>query len=298
MSTNHFNTLLEIVGHAVTQHEDVRVTIQKIVNNQQSVAERMTLVGIDEVFPIFSPKSGGTSVMRAEATVEAINQSFRLMASLIQSLNSSLLTISEIESSFQTEEQKNRTSMLEFVLNKYGSDKASTHAYHHFYANAFEDPTTVDHVLEIGLGTNNIDVLSSMGPQGKPGASLRAFRDFFPKAEMHGCDVDARILFSEERINTFRVDQTKPDSFYLLPQEVYYDLMIDDGLHSPHANLASLTFFLSKIKKGGWAVIEDIGIEALPIWQVVAEILPRIFQTSLYKSKYTNSMLFAVQRIF
>ena len=53
-------------------------------------------------------------------------------------------------------------------------------------------------IFEVGLGTNNVDVPSNMGKDGKPGASLRAWRDYFPNA-----DIDTRILFKEDKIQTF-----------------------------------------------------------------------------------------------
>ena len=34
-------------------------------------------------------------------------------------------------------------------------------------------------IFELGLGTNNINIPSNMGPNGKSGASLRGWADFF-----------------------------------------------------------------------------------------------------------------------
>ena len=47
-----------------------------------------------------------------------------------------------------------------------------------------------------------------MGKLGKPGASVKAFRDFFPEAKIFGADIDKEILFKDKRINTYHVDQT------------------------------------------------------------------------------------------
>ena len=68
-------------------------------------------------------------------------------------------------------------------------------------------------ILEIGLGTNNVDVVSNMGRDGIPGASLRAFRDYLINSKIYGADIDKSILFSEERIETYFVDQTNDTSF-------------------------------------------------------------------------------------
>ena len=45
-----------------------------------------------------------------------------------------------------------------------------------------------------------------MSSNGKPGASLRVWRDYFYNAEIYGADID-KTNFSEKRIKTFFVDQ-------------------------------------------------------------------------------------------
>jgi hypothetical protein len=159
------------------------------------------------------------------------------------------------------------------------------------------DRSRISGVLEIGMGTNNTDVVSNMGMAGKPGASLRAFRDYLAQAKIYGADIDRRILFAEDRIQTFFVDQTAPDSFVALSKQVpcELDLIIDDGLHSPNANLETLRFALSRIKRGGWAVIEDIGAPTIPVWDVVSALLPHNFEAYVVKADLGN--VFAVQRL-
>lgn len=46
---------------------------------------------------------------------------------------------------------------------------------------------------------------------GVPGGSLRAYRDYLPNAKIYGAGIDASILFPEDRINTFVVDQLDPE---------------------------------------------------------------------------------------
>ena len=90
-------------------------------------------------------------------------------------------------------------SQLGKLFSAYGSDK-ERHGYHIAYAAILSllrrnEPLTI---LEIGLGTNNSKLVSSMGSGGTPGASLRAFRDFLPTSTICGADVDRSILFHEE----------------------------------------------------------------------------------------------------
>ena len=85
-------------------------------------------------------------------------------------------------------------------------------------------------ILEIGLGTDNENLLSNMGKQGKPGASLKAFRDYFKNSKIYGADIDKNILFSDLKIKTSFVDQTNQKSMDLLFKKFggNFDLIIDD----------------------------------------------------------------------
>ncbi|MFO1248273.1 MAG: hypothetical protein U1E93_08650 [Alphaproteobacteria bacterium] len=169
------------------------------------------------------------------------------------------------------------TEDLRALFQKYGSDKSTGHNYHLLYAWLLSSRRQGDFsMLEIGLGTNNIDVPSNMGLEGKPGASLRSFRDWAPRGKIYGADVDKRVLFAEERIETFYVDQTKPAVLAELAARfapASFDMIIDDGLHNSEANLNTLLFALPLIKPDGAVVIEDIGFGDLPYWQIVFGLL-------------------------
>lgn len=248
-------------------------------------------------FPLYMPCSSGSYKDRAALTAQAIGRVFPLLASLSLSVNDRLLQASAIAGFPKDDQERQAAHELKALLDRYGSDKASRHGYHHLYGAILKNRPQVSAILEIGLGTNNADVVSNMGSGGKPGASLRAFRDFCPNATVYGADVDKRILFEEERIRTFFVDQTQADSFARLDKRLpqAFDLVIDDGLHSPHANLETLRFGLQKLRPGGWAVIEDIGYNALPLWQTAAEILPARFRPHILDDG--AALLFAVERL-
>jgi hypothetical protein len=51
--------------------------------------------------------------------------------------------------------------------------------------------------------------------------------------------------------------------------------MIDDGLHSLNANLHSLKFFLSRLRIGGYAVIEDINPSVEPLYLIVNSLIKK-----------------------
>ena len=76
-------------------------------------------------------------------------------------------------------------------------------------------------------------IKSSMGSIGKPGASLRMWKDYF-QYNIYGADIDRDILFNEERINTYYVDQLNTESIKSMWKDIGlndFDIIIDDGLH-------------------------------------------------------------------
>jgi hypothetical protein len=197
--------------------------------------------------------------------------------------------IPQILSSFSTKNKKDFNQRFDYLLVKpkknkleelfryYGSDKCNNGFYSNIYYNIFKEISNVKKIFEIGIGTTNRKIISNMGKSGKPGASLKAFRDFLPKTRIFGADTDRRILFKENFIETFYLDQTKLETFVELNKKISsdIDLCIDDGLHSVHSNLNSLNFFLGKIKKNSFVVIEDLLPIAEPIWYIISSILSK-----------------------
>ena len=174
---------------------------------------------------------------------------------------------------------------LAILLNRHGSDKASIHNYHLIYGHFFALCTSPPKILEIGLGSNNTAIPSNMGADGKPGASLRAFKEFSPHSVVDGADIDSTIRVEGSRV--FRVDQTEPSSFVEIKRngEPFYDLVIDDGLHSPDANINTLTFGLNHISPEGVVIIEDIPERAIPIWTTIRYILgSRFYYSGIIKT--------------
>lgn len=136
------------------------------------------------------------------------------------------------------------------------------HSYSFFYDCIFSHcRESIKLLFECGIGTNNLDIKSNMSSNGKPGASLRVWKDYFLNATIIGADIDERILFEEERIKTFKVDQTDPYSIKEMWSKINienFDIIIDDGLHTHNA---AITFFFNsfhKLRKGGIYIIEDV----------------------------------------
>jgi hypothetical protein len=121
---------------------------------------------------------------------------------------------------------------------------------------------SVEALLEIGIGTLDPKAPSTMfgwaDADYKPGASLRAWRDYFPRAQIFGVDIWAGTQFVEERIRTFLCNSTDPDATAKLDIPGL-DVIIDDGSHASEDQLATLRNFFPKLKAGGFYFIEDIG---------------------------------------
>jgi len=183
---------------------------------------------------------------------------------------------------------------LKNLFDNYGSDKGNM--YFPLYTNILKKYRTQQTIrlLEVGLGTNNPLLISTMGSNNKYkcGGSLRAFRDYLPNALIFGADVDKECLFNEENIQTYFVDQLEINTFddlYKNCGNENFDIIIDDGLHSIGANLNTLIFALKNINKNGVIIIEDIPTSKIKGYQIVDFILNA---TSKYKTsfvKYNNN---------
>jgi hypothetical protein len=159
------------------------------------------------------------------------------------------------------------------VMTWHGSDKGrGWHNYTTIYSVLFgKRRNEALLILELGLGTNNTDLISNMGARGRPGASLRGWRELFPHALVYGADIDRNILFEEDRIKTFYCDQLDSAAIReLWSQPVLQggsDIIIDDGLHTFEGNTSFLDESLERLRPGGVYVIEDIMTDTIERWQ-------------------------------
>ena len=245
---------------------------------------------------LFVPNSAGDSASLLDLTLQAVERTFPLLTDLLGLVGHRKLRPTPIDHCCTDAAGRAAARALADLFTKFGSDKSSGRNYHHLYGEILKEKTNISCVLEIGLGTNHLDVVSNMGATGVPGASLRAFREYLPGATIFGGDVDKRILFQDDRIRTYFVDQTDLASLGSfgknLPEAI--DLIIDDGLHAPNANLAVLVFGLEKLNENGWLVIEDVPERAIPFWEVVAALLPDTYACHLFRAE--GALVFAVQR--
>lgn len=176
-----------------------------------------------------------------------------------------------------------RYGELALLCDIYGSDKGSLtddpiqhpyapllpHTYTDIYEVLFQRNNmryNAKAIFECGIGTNNPKIAGNMTKGGKPGASLRVWRDYFENANVLGADIDRDILFEEDRIKTGYLDQTNPEliaNFFAQCGIDVFDVMIDDGLHTFIAAKCLFEHSIKYLSNDGFYVIEDLALHEM-----------------------------------
>lgn len=187
-------------------------------------------------------------------------------------------------------------NLLSELCDKYGSDKGSInlgsnpyswrpHNYTDYYEHLFSSKKEfISKVFECGIGTNNINLDSNMSATGKPGASLRVWRDYFINATIYGADIDRDVLFQESRIKTEyinQLDSVSIEKFWSTLAQKDFDIMIDDGLHTFDAGVTLFENSVQYLDKNGTYIIEDIYSEDLVKFR-------QYFSQTVFKVEYIN----------
>ena len=164
------------------------------------------------------------------------------------------------------------------IMGRNKSDKGSSniknswHNYTTFYYSIFKNLKNEPlRIFELGLGTNNTNLPSNMGRDGRPGASLYGWSEFFTNSFIYGADIDKDILFNTEKIKTFYCDQTKPDIIKQMWNDNNdltdnFDIIVEDGLHTFDANVCFFENSIHKLNKNGYYIIEDITNKNIPLF--------------------------------
>jgi 8-demethyl-8-alpha-L-rhamnosyltetracenomycin-C 2'-O-methyltransferase len=145
-------------------------------------------------------------------------------------------------------------SQLEQFFTQYGTDKGIwgyTPAYE-THLGPIRNVTT--RVLEIGIcGHRDI-------PNNVVGASLFAWRDYFPFAEIYGVDNDSRFVFNDKpRIHTALCDAYSQVELggALHTWGTKFDFICDDAVHDPGPQIELCTMLWPWLNPGGVYAIEE-----------------------------------------
>lgn len=188
------------------------------------------------------------------------------------------------------------------LFEKYKADKCP--AVHHTYSPGYYEllnpiKDKVSNMLEIGIG--NVPLMRQIIPEGYiPGASIKAWRDFFTKATVYAVDILPEVLFSDDRIKTYQVDQSSVTSIQSfmktireqVSEQLMFDFIIDDGSHMIDHMIISGYEFPNYLKKDGIYIIEDIQQKYLP---ALADVkFPGLEMTHVYNgvSDWDNFLVY------
>ena len=131
-------------------------------------------------------------------------------------------------------------------------DKGTVHSYIPEYERLFSPFRNKKiNILEIGIAY---------------GESLELWDKYFPNANIFGADIHDIEIFSDqfkpngykddERFTIWISDATKPE-FLDVIGDTKFDIIIDDGLHTPEANAKTLKNFWPLLKPDGIYFVED-----------------------------------------
>ena len=163
------------------------------------------------------------------------------------------------------------------------TDKYYLHSYIPVYDELFKDKKD-SHIklLEVGISQ---------------GGSINLFKEYFKNGEVIGCD----IVPSPEWLNEFENVTIYCEDFYTetginkFPNN-YFDIVIDDGIHSLESFKFLIERFLYKINLGGLLILEDIpDIEWIDI---LIKLIPKdvsytykVYDLRYIKNRYDDIML-------
>jgi len=293
------------VGSSILPLATKMKIINKIIDKITSIIKppwnsprKKTSLNLLTTFSSFKPHGNQDYESFVPLVVQNINETIPKIAQIAEfGDKNNILTYSMFYDQKKHKNTEKIKDKLRQNLEIYGSDKVRNN-YHLIYSCVLKDIEHPYNILEIGLGTNDPKVVSSMGLSGKPGASIKGFKDTFTTSKIYGADVDKKILFSEERIKTFFVDQNNLETFKNITDNVKekFDLIIDDGLHYQLSNLNTLLFALNNLKIGGFFIFEDIGIWTIDTWKIVNKVIPKNFESQIIEMTETN-FVFLLQKM-
>jgi len=125
-------------------------------------------------------------------------------------------------------------------------DKGTAHTYIDEYSKLLEPYRSNITFLEIGLSH---------------GESIQMWSEYFEKTKIYGVDItDAHIrhLLNDPRFNIIIGDATKGNFIDYLPENIFFDVIIDDGSHRLNDQLSTFDLLKNKMNKGGLYIIEDV----------------------------------------
>ena len=153
---------------------------------------------------------------------------------------------------------------LDQIFIKHETDKSSkSHNYSPYYEMFFapyrNEPITL---LEIGVYA---------------GASMNAWKEYFPKANIYGADISYHPELNQERVFMLEADQNKVEDMQRLGA-LNADIVVEDAAHTSKLQISSFETIFPMLKSGALYVIEDLLCSYDSRWNEGANVMDRIRQ--------------------
>ena len=146
-----------------------------------------------------------------------------------------------------------------WLARAYGGTDKTTHGYlPHYRAHLGPQRLHVRRVLEIGVG-------GYASPH--PGGSLKVWRDYFPRAQVNGVDIEPKTVHLGRRVAVHQADQSSAEHMGAIAMRCGpFDVIIDDGSHVGQHQWASFRTLFDHVTPGGWYVLEDLSTSYSPLF--------------------------------
>jgi len=140
--------------------------------------------------------------------------------------------------------------LLDYLARVHGTDKIS-HGYTKYYQHRFHPLRRKKlKLFEIGVGG------STLFPGG---ASLRMWKDYFPRGQIFALDIVDKSHLDESRIKVFQGDQNESACLNEIASRWGpFDIIIDDGSHVSAHIITSFKALFPHLTENGIYVIEDL----------------------------------------
>ena len=183
---------------------------------------------------------------------------------------------------------------LETLFNKYKSDKGTEIGPKHSYASFYEkylEPIKDDKLLILEIGLCD-------------GKSLKTWYEYLPNSIIIGLDIDDKPEHNNDRVFTFKLDQSNPYHLENFVKECKdkgyeFDMILDDGSHHMLDQQITLGYLFPLLKSGGLFFIEDLHTSladnGFPLYGKVLEIQENRKNTTLYYLLDTFNSIYLTQ---
>ncbi|MCA1459009.1 hypothetical protein I6F35_38960 [Bradyrhizobium sp. BRP22] len=176
------------------------------------------------------------------------------------------------------------------LANALGTDKGDAvlyaHGYTKFYSFMFEEfrhePFTM---VEIGLQQGCLDPDALLTRKGEDIPSIKMWLEFFPRADVIGCDISDFSTIKMNRFRFERLDMGDPAALErlasLLPP---VRIIVEDASHAAYHQQLALAKLFPIVQPGGFYIIED-----LHTTHPITERLPSCSPTAAVVEKFTRT---------